>query len=201
MPRIYSRSAGHVSTFDEDDIDEALEASTERAPSIGARHAVRATTDAMLERYELERGEIEPTKWVNPSNLDAPRPRDGYVQRWIRDGIGNESDNLNWMRKMREGWSPRDPATIPPAERNLYPSAKLANGLDVIRVAGLVLCEMPRQVAMQRRLAVEDSIKRQRAALPDSVEQLSKQERSLGPVKVEEETRVVRGRQPATMVE
>lgn len=168
------------------------------------RGSVHETRDAEADRSDI-RAEINPSKWVNPTSLDAPEARTGFVQRWIADGsTSNDGSGIShWMKKMREGWSPRDPATVPERQRRLYPTAKASGGEDIIRVAGLVLCEMPKQVAMQRYNAVRDLNAHQLKAIPESLQELRSREgaAALGPIEVTEGENVIHGRRSATMVD
>ena len=87
-------------------------------------------------------------EWSRPSELDAPEPRDGYTQRWIRVRLGNEDDARNSMRKFREGWLPRQLDTVP--EGYAPPTFSHSRLGNVIGVEDLILCEMPVRKAMQR---------------------------------------------------
>lgn len=50
--------------------------------------------------------------WTPPSNLPTPPPREGYVQRWINVGYGDEAIS-NIRKKQKEGWVPRNINTLP----------------------------------------------------------------------------------------
>jgi hypothetical protein len=197
MTRTYSRAA---ETIDLDPV-----APYERERPMVTRTAAHETRGAVADREDGVRIERDPMKWVNPSNLDAPTPQAGFVQRWISDGSQPGSANeRHWLKKMREGWSPRDPSTVPASQRIGFPSSKLSDGTSAIRVAGLVLCEMPRTVALQRHEAVNDLIKRQTKSLPESTEQLRARARGSNGVtdmKVTDTEQVVRGRRAATMTD
>lgn len=200
MSRAYSRTSELLADFEDGDEGDVAGAAADaglRERPTSLRTAAHPSRDAMETREEGLRPEPA-MRWTNPASLDAPAPRSGYVQRWVRDGERNEADASNWAKKMREGWRPRDPATVPQIH-DLYPTAKMANGRDVIRIAGLVLCEMPAQIAMSRRMAVLDMTRRQTQTLPQTTEELKNMKRTLGPVHVAEEARTARGRLPATM--
>lgn len=86
----------------------------------------------------------EPIDLSEPSNLLAPDPRPGFVQRWIRiDVRGDGRDTMNYSRALREGWQPRPVDSIPAA---YHPPIK-GNGMHVgnLVVHDLVLCEMPEE--------------------------------------------------------
>lgn len=193
MGRIYDR-AGTTATIE---MHERNRAAIVR----GAAHVEREATVDRTAGVRME----NPQKWINPTSLDAPPPRPGCVQRWVSQAPRNANghvDDRHWLKKMREGWSPRDPATISLEMRQLFPSVKISNGHDVIAVAGLVLCEMPAQVARQRKLAVGDLIKHQQDSVPESLQELRDKQRERVIARVEEnDERTFRGRKPATMVD
>jgi len=86
--------------------------------------------------------------WSRPSELEAPKPRAGFTQRWIRVKLGNEEDARNSMRKFREGWLPRQLDTVPDGySPPTFSHSRMGN---VIGVEDLILCEMPIKKALQR---------------------------------------------------
>lgn len=162
-------------------------------------HAVHVDREAEAARVEAHPF-IDPTRAINSPYLEAPPPRDGFIQRWIADGSKDNSDNTaqrNWWIKQRAGWRPRDPSTVPPQLRDLYPSSQLGSGQDCIRVGTSVLCELPLQVARARGDAVRDLIRRQSSSIPESTDELRKKGRDgVGPLKVDESEKVRRGTNP-----
>jgi hypothetical protein len=197
MSRIYSRAGvGHNE-------GPALDvADRERQPIV--RHSVHTDRDATADREDGVRRETKnASAWINPASLEAPRPRPGFVQRWIADGMLSGSANeKNWSKRMREGWSPRDASTIPESQRTGYPTAKTPSGSDCVRVAGMVLCEMPQQIARQRYDAVHDLIRRQSKSMPESMEELRRKGRTNGlDIDQADEEATYRGRRAATMTD
>lgn len=97
--------------------------------------------------------------WRRPSNLEAPPPRAGFVQRWIRTGIGNTPDASNVAKKLREGWKPRLASTVPSG----FSPPTISHGTlgEVIGVGELVLMEMPRKTVLQRRKFYADITRKQ----------------------------------------
>ncbi len=187
MARIYSRVG--TETNDEDMMT--------RERPVALRHAAHTSRDAEFERPEELHVETNARRWINPTSLDAPKPRPGFVQRWI----ASDEDGSHWMKKAREGWVPRDPATLSAQERQLYQTVKQAGGPDLIRVAKLVLCEMPIQVARSRKEALGLLQENQMKSIPESVQELTKRGGGqFGPVKVSDQEFSARGRQSATMV-
>lgn len=107
------------------------------------RTAEQDVADAM--GFEVPSAEAE---WNRPSELEAPEPRPGFTQRWVRVRLGNEEDARNSMRKFREGWLPRQLDTVP--EGYAPPTFSHSRLGNVIGVEDLILCEMPINKAIQR---------------------------------------------------
>ncbi len=166
-----------------------------------AHHSVHTTREAEETRVDI-RQEFNADHAFNPTSLKAPPPRAGFKQRWVTDGtnpMAEKSEQRNWFAKRRMGWQVRHPETVPEVLRDLYPSSKLTDGTDAIRIAGSVLCEMPIQVARQYRDAVQDRIQHQSKAIPESTEELRRRERAgVGPLEVTDQSSTYRGRRAAS---
>lgn len=112
----------------------------------------RSTEEDVSQSYGLER-DAQDEPWSRPSELEAPKCRPGYTQRWIRVRIGNDDDAKNSMRKFREGWIPRTVDSVPKEyQPPTFSHARLGN---VIGVEDLILCEMPIKKARQRNAFYE----------------------------------------------
>lgn len=107
----------------------------------------RTSEQDALGAYGLDRDSIG-DQWEPPAQLDAPPPRSGYTQRWIRIRVGNEEDAKNSIRMFRQGWLPRPLDTVP--DGYLPPTIQHAKLGGVIGVDDLILCEMPIKKAQQR---------------------------------------------------
>ncbi len=184
---------------------------TERAaPPAGIRIAERERPSTLHHSPHVDReaaetrvdkhAEFSANKVLAQTYLEAPPPRNGYRQRWIKDGSAETSDDTaqrNWWMKKRQGWAVRDPETIPPELRDLYPSAKLGSGHDAIRVASQVLCEIPLRVLNERSLAIRDLIARQNQSVPPSTSDLDKRRpQGVSPIAVTDEVHAARGQNP-----
>jgi hypothetical protein len=223
MPRLYSRTAdsgatpvyerssqvftGRAANFvppagnelDEDEQDALISGSSTISgmrPHV-LRDAPRITRDATETRIDM-RPDIDLTAFQSGRALEGPPPRAGFVQRWVLDGSMDARDTPHFFQMQRQGWTPRDPASVPPAIRRLFPTAKTVDGSDVIRVAGQVLCEMPMQAARAREAALHDVDLRQRASTPPSLAEAQSKSLQRGgtPIEVNESTQVYRGRPP-----
>ena len=88
-----------------------------------------------------------PASWRPPSVLPTPDPQDGYVFRWIRTAMRNESDNTNVSRRFREGWEP--------VRLEDHPELKLLPDIDTrfdgaAVVGGLMLCKCDARTVKER---------------------------------------------------
>lgn len=97
---------------------------------------------------------VESTPWVRPTSLEAPAPRKGFTQRWVRVGSMGADDPTNTARKFREGWKPRPSDSLPKG----YHAPTIGHGkwAGCIGVEGMVLCEMPIALAEKRRKHFQD---------------------------------------------
>jgi hypothetical protein len=91
---------------------------------------------------------LENKPWTLGQSLEAPPPRKGMRQRWVRVAIRGEDDATNVARKMREGWKPRSIDSVP-TNFNL-PTISQGEWVGCIGVEGMVLMEMPEQLATKR---------------------------------------------------
>jgi hypothetical protein len=138
-------------TFEE--FAQAAEATPPEGATDRKRKPVHQKRDALAPSATAVHEEHADIQWTPPQSLDAPPPRPGMTQRWIRAQNGPQQDIKNWSRKMREGWVPRDPTSLPKEWQGL-PTAKMTHGngtvANAIMVEGMVLCEMPMARKRQR---------------------------------------------------
>jgi hypothetical protein len=176
----------------------------ERERPATLHHAMRATREADETRIDQHQS-FDVDNVFNPTSLRAPPARNGFVQRWVSDGTNPTSDRAeqrNWFNKKRAGWQIRDPETIPQQLRHIFPSAKLHDGQACVRVAGMVLCELPMNVARERRHAVDNRIRHLSSAIPESLEELRKRERAgVGPLQIGDQSTTFRGRRAPNYVD
>jgi hypothetical protein len=111
-----------------------------------------------FESYELEDADrVDEKPWVRPTSLEAPAPRPGFVQRWIRVSSRGADDTTNASRKFRSGWKPRPAETVPP--NHIVPTISHGKWAGAIGVEGMVLCEMPRKMYQKQRDAIAKKTK------------------------------------------
>jgi hypothetical protein len=112
-------------------------------------------TDHGHESRVDETSEYEAAPYVRPSSLEAPPAREGMTQRWVRQSILGKADPKNLNRSWREGWRPRDPATLDEDWRIYANFADKDEGMIV--VDDLILMEIDSGVLAQRKRAIERS--------------------------------------------
>jgi hypothetical protein len=137
----------------------------------------------------------EVTEWRRHSALDAPPARAGYVQRFIRVRLGTSRDMARYVAATREGWRPVKASSV--TDRSL-PTTQLENGMEVIGVEDLILCEMPQKVFMQRQAYYQDKLDKQNAAIERQLREVgAKGGSGFGPIEQTRQSSIsVRARTP-----
>lgn len=108
-----------------------------------------------------------PQQYIRPSALDAPDPREGMTQRWVRCSVRGEADPRNLNQRMREGWRARHPDTLP-EDWSAFAPADKTNGQ--IKVDDLVLMEIPTKVLAQRKAYTDEQTRRQMQGVEHDLE-------------------------------
>ena len=85
--------------------------------------------------------------WAPPSALDAPKPPDGHVHRWVRMEVRGQDDRKNVMARLREGWEPVRSDEDPDFDSPVVNDGKFEG---VIGVGGLILCRIPVETIQER---------------------------------------------------
>jgi hypothetical protein len=87
--------------------------------------------------------------WAPAAMLPDPDPQDGYVFRWCRAEIRNQSDKGAFQKRIREGWEP--------VNAEDHPELMMTEGFSnqpkfgTVEIGGLILCKMPAEMNEQRR--------------------------------------------------
>jgi hypothetical protein len=97
---------------------------------------------------DIDRDSELPQSWKRPSVLDAPAPRPGFVQRWVRYRTGNQEDADNVEKSMSQGWRPVKKAARR-REHELTADLHGKYGQFIVK-RGLILMELPEHLAQQR---------------------------------------------------
>ena len=115
--------------------------------------------------------DAEAKPWVRPTSLEAPPPRPGFAQRWVRVGLEGRDDPTNTSRKFREGWKPRPATSVPPS----YHSPTISHGkwAGCIGVEGMLLCEMPESLRDKRNKHYADKTRHVTNSIEQELQQHS----------------------------
>lgn len=103
-----------------------------------------------------------PSTWKRATALDAPPPRPGMVQRWVRIKNGSGEDTENYDRYIAEGWRARKPSTVP--KSHLLTTSKNQAHAQMIVKKGHVLMETTERLNDQRNAFYKGSLDRQTKA-------------------------------------
>jgi len=125
--------------------------------------------------------------WIRPSSLEAPDPRNGFAQRWIRVGVHGKDDPTNTSRKFREGWRPRPAASVPASYH--APTISQGKWAGCVGVEGMILCEMPAKIRDKRNAHYAAKTQMVTDAIAT---ELQNQSRSGMPITQERSSKVVR---------
>jgi hypothetical protein len=132
----------------------------------GTDHGHESRVDEMSE-YDATHP-LDAVGWVRPSSLDAPPCRDGMTQRWVRKSIRGVDDPKNLNRTWREGWRPRDPATLDEEWRIYANFADKSEGMIV--VDDLILMEIDSEVLVRRKRAIQAATQQQMTSVEHDLE-------------------------------
>lgn len=148
------------------------------------------TTRAQEPAHPPVHGDEDERPWAPPSNLEAPPPRPGYGQRWVRISIRNEDDPANFARALREGWVPRKAESVEGFDVPRITEGKWAG---CIGIHSLILCEMPLSRLRKRAEYVDALNRRQTQAVSQD---LARESHPSMPITQTRVTRVTTGRRP-----
>ena len=129
------------------------------------------------------------TAWKPPSLLDAPEARPGYVQRWVATSIQGKESPDNVYKRMREGWEPRPADTV---KSKLYPTINHGQWAGSIGIEGMLLCEMPEEIALQKQDYYSGKNEEQNESIAGDLDALGR--RSGQPIYQERKSETSRGR-------
>ena len=101
------------------------------------------TPRASQTRSKTER----PKVWAPPSSLDAPKAKDGFHHRWIRESTMGYDDTKNLQGRLRTGYELVRADEYPDGE---YPTVKDGKYAGVIGHGGLVLARVPIEIVDSR---------------------------------------------------
>lgn len=114
------------------------------------------------------------TEWRRYSKMDAPDPLPGYAQRWVRARLAGKNDPTNVYKRVREGWRPRTPESVPEAG-HLLPTIQLGQFGECIGVEDSILMQIPLKLYEQMRAHYRGRKAKQTAATENALLELGEQ--------------------------
>jgi hypothetical protein len=198
MSRIQRNVPG--TSYQRTDLDDGRDMDTaDRIRDQSMHEAMHEARGAEMDARNQPRMETADIQWRRPMSLEAPPPRPGMAQRWVRVETRNEVDRMNLSGKMREGWRPRSPATVPGCEQ--YYSVAEHAGQETIRVGGLVLFEIDERILASKRRAINEQIRKQEESVRMETAKISAEgaRQGFAPIEREESGNVSTGRRPPTL--
>ena len=174
---------------DAEEEDDQVEALVDQEPRI---HQAVEPVDGEFDDGTLNDG--WPADWSPSRKLDAPPPREGMTQRWVRMDYmdGKELDTANLTSTYQAGWHPRPAHTV--AHEYMSLKMKVDDFGDVVVANGMVLCEMPLRLARQRNEHYRRMTQLQDQAIQENVR--SVENPILGPIDQERSSQTQIGRRP-----
>lgn len=121
-------------------------------------------------RDSIERDSERPVAWTRPSSNDAPPPRSGMRQRWIRYKTGNQEDTDNLDKALDQGWRP-----VKRSRRSQVHELTADSGGkfgQYIVKRGRILMEVPVQTVTERNRFYRDKQKRMNQGIDEDLFQL-----------------------------
>lgn len=100
-------------------------------------------------RSEIDRDSELPSSWKQPNLLDAPPPRAGMTNRWVRFRAENAEDAEHFEAMLDEGWRAVKRASVRRVHELTSTTHGKYGGYYVKR--GLILMELPTELAVQRK--------------------------------------------------
>jgi len=104
--------------------------------------------------------------------LPHVKPRDGYVQRWVRTQLDGKQDDGNIYKRKQEGWQPRKADTL--KEGEFLPTTELTKKGNnhkevVIGTHNMILMERPQAIHNEYRELVKEDVRLQQQAIDNDV--------------------------------
>lgn len=110
--------------------------------------------------------------WSQPGLLNAPEARPGFVQRWVRTKLGGNDDQGNLIRKLNQGWRPRQAGSIP--KGYAAPTTSYGDYGNVVGTHDMLLMERPVEIHQKYADSVKESTRNQERAVKANLNQVHK---------------------------
>lgn len=113
---------------------------------------------------------IRKKTWQPPSLLPDPAPSEEWAYRWIATAVNGEEHVTNVSVRLREGWTPVRPEEVPEISTQVTagntPNQETDKG--VVKIGGLMLCKMPKELAASRKEYYEGITRQQQESVDNN---------------------------------
>src|SRR5256884_2160802 len=151
-----------------------------------AHHVADESARQADARETIDRDSEMPTQWRQPQRLDAPPPRPGYRNRWVRYRADNAEDAEHFDEMLEEGWRPIKRSRVRRVHE-LTASSHGKYGQYYVK-RGLLLMEIPERIMVQRDRFYRDQTRAQNKGVDRTMFKL--ENRYMPLLKPERQTRV-----------
>ncbi len=161
-------------------------------PNMEAADVTRASRDQDTRANDTVHEPYD-TPFMPSVQTDAPLPREGYTQKWVRITIEGKEDFRNLQRASRQGYEPRELNTIPRS----FPVPRMKHGSfqGALVVGDVVLMERPSTITDAVRRQNDQKVVRLQRSVEENLFQVHQPGHGLGaPRFLQNDTRVEKGR-------
>ena len=153
-------------------------------------HSVHESREEELSGETVHDDEEE--TWEQHLALQAPPARKGFRQRFIRVMLQGKDDHANIAKKLRDGWKPREVASLPKGFD--VPTIESGRFTGFIGIQGGVLMEMPEKRAKAREKFYQSLTRGRTQALDSQLQQVGRVAggRGFGPIESDKKSVAVR---------
>jgi hypothetical protein len=130
--------------------------------------------------------------WDQPGLLNAPEARPGFAQRWVRTKLGGTDDQGNLIRKLNQGWRPRQADTVP--KGYAAPTTSYGDYGNVVGTHDMLLMERPSELNDKYVNRIKEDTRNLEHSVKRTLGQVHKPGSGLTSPSIEENRQVSTGR-------
>lgn len=116
------------------------------------KYAVESRAQESGREAESRQSNARRKTWVRPSNLEAPKPQNGFHFRWIRIETRGQTDSTNISKRFREGYVPVKADEFP---QDNFPQIEDGKYAGCIGVGGQLLCKIDEDIVKDRNRQIQ----------------------------------------------
>ena len=166
---------------------------------MAAKKAPQKRTSRAQETRESEPvHEANVDNWDQPGLLIAPEARVGFAQRWVRTMLGGKDDQGNLIRKLNQGWRPRQADTVP--KGYAAPTTKHGEYGNVVGTHDMLLMERPSEMNQKYVDRIKEDTRNLERSVKRTLGQVHQPGSGLTSPSIEENRQISTGR-PVTVAD